>query len=244
MIDIHCHILPGVDDGADTPDTSLMMAAMAVDDHERALIATPHLMWDRNFSNETIAKIQKVYAEFCESLKKANLPIVCRLGAEVLCAEVGEVMIRRGLFPRIAGTSFSLVEFYFDESPAKMNACLREISASGITPVVAHPERYSALQKQKKLLEQWSEQGYYLQVNKGSIYGQFGKKAKKTAEWMLENRVADLWATDAHNVNGRTTRSAAAIKDLKARYGEDYTKLITDINPYLLLQNKKLKSIR
>ena len=240
MIDTHCHILPNVDDGSDSLQTSMLMAAMAADDGVTGIIATPHVIWDRDYNPEQLSYINKAADSFRKSLKESGLPIVCYLGAEVLCAESVPSLLEEGIFPKIEDTDYALVEFYFDEPAEKIGRCIEEIRSVGIKPILAHPERYYEVQKQKAFLNDLVELGCYLQVNKGSFFGQFGKKAQKTAEWIAKNRLAALLATDAHGVGSRTTRVAAAIESLSQKYGAEYIRLITKENPALLLKNRDM----
>ncbi len=236
MIDVHCHILPGVDDGSDSLQTSLLMAANAADDKVKYIIATPHYTWDGQEYVNPIPEIWKRTNALQEELEKAGIPITLFWGAEVLLRAKADNRI-----PHIQGTNYSLVEFDFNLTLEKMDSYLRSVQTSGTRVIVAHPERYHAVQRSKDILLSWAKSGYYLQLNKGSYYGQFGPKAKKVAEWMLDHKLADLVGSDAHNATSRTTHLYRFRADIAKRCGKDYAIKLTRTNALRLLRNEPLK---
>ncbi len=237
MVDTHCHILPDVDDGSDSLQTSMMMAAMAADDGVTDIIATPHMLWDRKFRKSNWEPIISAWLLFNETLRQSRIPIKCHLGAEVLCVEPAEELLSRGLFPCIEGTHYALIEFYFDERPDEIKRRLEAIRQTGIQPIIAHPERYFAVQNDLTLADKWRKEGYYLQINGGSLTGQFGKKAKRVAERMLKRQLVSLVATDAHNTQDRVPLLSSAASVIAKKSGKDYSNVLTMINPERLLND-------
>ncbi len=242
MIDIHCHILPSVDDGAESLTAAVMMAAMAADDGQQVLVATPHVLWNPEYDPSVRLVHRQALEALDRELTRAGIPLKCLLGAEVLMDQ--SVAGRMEDFPRIQGTDYALVEFRFDAALRHMDRCLGALAARGIRPVVAHPERYFALHRDREHLRRWHQAGYCLQVNKGSFYGQFGWKEKRLAKWMLKHRLADFWATDAHDIAARTTRAARALGELERAYGRDYIQTLTRENPQKLLENIPLRPLK
>ncbi|MCC8168457.1 MAG: hypothetical protein LIO37_03860 [Clostridiales bacterium] len=240
MIDVHCHIIPGVDDGSDSLNTSIMMAAIAADDGIDTIIATPHFMQGGEGSFVRYMALQQAAAKVQHQFNESGIPVNIRCGAEVLCTDEVMHLLETGEFPRIVGTDYSLVEFDFDEPIAYMNHCLHQIRRSGIRVIVAHPERYFAVQANRKVLKDWVKWGYCLQVNKGSFQGQFGKAALRTANWIMKNKLAVLLASDAHNTTSRNPRLSHVRHDLSRKYGDDMLSLLTEVNPERLLLNKPL----
>ncbi len=240
MIDIHCHILPELDDGADSMQTAVMMAAIAADNGTRAIVATPHITWDGSSCEEKLMRIRVRRKRFQEALKEACIPIQCFAGAEVLCVDTEKRKPVYGSFPCIHQTSYALVEFYFDTSVSVMQTHLLRLLDGGIRPIIAHPERYDAIQKQKEFLEIWRDMGCCVQINKGSCRGSFGRKAKKTAEWALESGQVDFLATDAHDVGNRTPNMIDILRTLSDTYGSAYIKRLTQTNPLRMLRNERL----
>ncbi|MCD7832273.1 MAG: hypothetical protein LUI01_08460 [Firmicutes bacterium] len=241
MIDIHCHIIPNVDDGSDGIETSLMMSAMAVDDGVRSIIATPHFMQGGDGCAERFEGLSVCADRLRAEISAAGIPLKIYMGAEVLLTpDTVNMQKSFGFFPRMNDTEYSLVEFFFDADPETMNSYLSTLLDSGIVPIIAHPERYNAVQKKRRTAEMWVETGCFLQVNKGSFQGQFGRRAEKTAVWMMENRLASFLATDAHNHADRTTRLKAVADMLREKYGEDYIALLTRENPERIIEGKQI----
>ena len=240
MIDVHCHIIPGVDDGSDSMSTSMMMAAMAADDGVDTIIATPHFMEGGEGSFVRYRALQQAAKRAEREFHSSGIPIEIRCGAEVLCTDETLHLLETGEFPRIVGTDYSLVEFDFDESITYMSHCLHQIRCSGIRVIVAHPERYFAIQANRKTLIEWVNLGYYLQVNKGSFEGQFGRSEQKTAKWIMKNKLAVLLASDAHNTTSRNPRLGGIRYELSRKYGEGLLELLTEENPRRLLENQPL----
>lgn len=241
MIDIHCHIIPNVDDGSDDIETSLMMSAMAVDDGVRSIIATPHFMQGGEDAAKRFNWLCECANRLRSELSAAGIPLKIYMGAEVLLTpDTVNMLVAHDFFPRMNDTEYSLVEFFFDSEPETMNSYLSTLLDYGIVPIIAHPERYTAVQKKRRTAEMWVEMGCFLQVNKGSFQGQFGRRAEKTANWMMESGLPSFLATDAHNHADRTTRLKAVADMLSERYGEDYIALLTRENPQRIIEGKQI----
>ncbi len=242
MIDTHCHILPGVDDGSDSLQTSLMMAAMAADDGVRTIIATPHVNWEGDNLRTNKPMMQMAHATLVQELQAAHIPLQVPLGAEVLCPAPNGCYVIPGHFPCMAGTRYMLVEFFFEESPGNMNLCLRQLQHMGIAPIIAHPERYTAVQKNDHLPQRWHRAGFYLQVNAGSLSGQFGRGPKKAAQKLMQQQLVHLLASDGHHYLSRRPQLRSQVQPLVRRYGAEYIRLLTKENPRRLLKDLPLQS--
>lgn len=240
MIDTHCHILADVDDGSDSLQTSMMMAAMAADDGVTDIIATPHILWSRKFTENDWDPMISAWTLFNDALKRSHIPVRCHLGAEVLCVEAAEELLSRELFPRIEGTHYALVEFYFDEHPDEITQRLEAIRRAGVQPIIAHPERYFAVQDDPSVADSWRQEGYHLQINGGSFLGQFGKKAKRAAEKMLKKQIISLVATDAHDIKARAPQLSLAASVIAKKSSRDYSDILTMTNPKRLLNDAPL----
>lgn len=203
MIDIHCHILPDLDDGAASLDEALDMALIAARSGVTDIIATPHFRGEPE-ALEMTEEIDRRYRELKEALVQCKIPINLHQGAEILCTPQTPILARQGLLPTLGDTRYVLTEFYFNESFGFMDSCLRKLAICGYIPVVAHPERYDAVQWDPEQLWSWVDQGYILQVNKGSVLGTLGFRAEETAHELLELGFAHLFASDAHGCERRT----------------------------------------
>lgn len=203
MIDIHCHILPDLDDGAASMDEALDMARMAAESGVTDIIATPHFRGEPE-ALEMKDEIHRRYREMRAELSRWGIPIRLHQGAEILCTPQTPLLARQGLLPTLGNTRYVLTEFYFNESFGFMDSTLQKIASMGYIPVVAHPERYDAVQWDPEQLWVWEERGYVFQLNKGSVLGTLGYRAEQAAHELLEMGLAHLFASDAHSCDRRT----------------------------------------
>lgn len=239
MVDIHCHILPLVDDGADSMEDAVEMARMAAESGVRAIIATPHCNLpgdgEKNFISETL--LQR-FIQLRQAIRAAGIPLDIHPGAEVFCApDVPDLLAKHSLLT-LAGSRYLLVEFFFDESLDYMDDMLQSIAATGRIPVIAHPERYEAVQHLPRIVERWFRNGYIIQLNKGSILGRLGRRAEGTARWILSHGLAHTVASDAHNPDFRTTRMSELAEYLTELCPEDYVQILLSENPRRILENR------
>ena len=245
MVDIHCHILPDVDDGADSMEDALQMARMAAASGVRTILATPHcnlpLSEEKNYIS---MELRDQFVALARAVKRAGIPLSILPGAEVFCTpEVPELLDQR-LLLGLAGTRYLLVEFFFDESPDFMNAILRAIAVRGMIPVVAHPERYDAVQGSSGLAEDWVRRGYVLQVNKGSILGSLGQGAELAADRLLQLGLAHVVASDAHSSLSRTPELDVLRQYLTKAFSARYAELLLETNPQRILTDQPVVSFR
>lgn len=243
MIDIHCHILPFADDGADNMDVALEMARMAADSGVDAIIATPHCnLPDEKEQNYKSARLAQRFLQLRESVEQAGIALSIYPGAEVLCTPDVPELLRRNQLVTLAGTDYLLVEFFFDESLSYMDDMLSAIALQGAIPVIAHPERYEAVQAAPYVIERWFAAGYIIQVNKGSILGRLGRRAAAAADWILSRGLAHVVASDAHSNMVRTTHMTQLRDYLESQYSVDYTQILLEDNPRRILQGKAVLS--
>lgn len=203
MIDIHCHILPQIDDGAESLDEALEMARMAAYTGVTDIIATPHFQGAFDYL-EMLPDIDQRFEDLQDALLRWRVPITVHKGAEILCVPQTPELAEAGLLPTLGNTKYVLTEFYFNETFHFMDECLRQIAAHGYIPVVAHPERYEAVHRDARRLQSWADMGFVLQLNKGSILGSLGMRAERSANELLELGLAHLFASDAHGCDART----------------------------------------
>lgn len=209
-VDIHTHILPGVDDGARSIEDSLELAQMAVDSGVHTVVATPHSSRSDAFASEAEARVRALqYRLRCEGIPLRVLP-----GMEIMTDESTPERLVQGTLLPLNGTRYALVEFPFGEEPLFISSMLRAIRAVRFVPVVAHPERYHCLNEDYTLAADWRRQGALLQVNKGSLFGRFGERIQRTAVKLLLERQVTVVASDAHSPVGRTTEMQSVAKFL------------------------------
>lgn len=239
MIDIHCHILPGIDDGSSGPEESLEMARMAVWSGVTQIAATPHFEGTAE-SLDRLPVIRERLRSLRADLEQADIPLRLSGGAEILCLPDTPELAARHQLPTYEGTNYILTEFYFDETYAYMDQMLTELLGFGYRPVVAHPERYEVVQRDPALLRRWARMGCALQLNKGSVLGAFGSRAENAANGILELGLAHLIASDAHGCTARTPHMEQLSRWASEACEEDYARILLTENPRRILQGKPL----
>ena len=239
MLDIHCHILPGFDDGAADVSESVQMARMAVESGVTGIVVTPHFRGEPD-SLRALNRLVNRYERLIQEVSRENIPLRLFPGAEILCLPETPDMASRRELPTLGNTDYLLVEFFFNESVTYMNNMLRDLSRYGHHPVIAHPERYEGVQEDPAVMEYWFGQGYVLQLNKGSILGSFGPEPQDAAMAALDMRLAGLIASDAHSPNRRTTDLSHLRRWLLERYPRDYVHLLLEENPGRLLRDQDM----
>lgn len=241
MVDIHCHILPGVDDGAEELMDALEMARMAAQSGVRAIAATPHCnlpgVRRKNYATQEMA--EQFYL-LREAIRKAKIPVELLAGSEVMATPDMVEHLRQGELVTINGTRYLLTEFFFDESFQYMDRILDRIAAFGLVPVVAHPERYGVIQEQPFLVEKWFAGGYAIQVNKGSLLGRLGSRAEMAGRWLLEQGLVHVVASDAHSPLKRTPHMQEVRQLIQESVGPEYARILLERNPTRILQDKPL----
>lgn len=243
MVDIHCHILPEVDDGADSLREALEMARMAVSSGVTDLAATSHFRGD----GDEPGALEVLYRQF-QRLEKAleteQIPLKLHMGAEILCLPQTVLLARDRELPTMGDTDYVLCEFFFDAPYSYMDEILAGIAESGYRPVIAHPERYGAIQRDPRRVRRWFRMGYVVQVDKGSVLGAFGSRVQDTAQWLLELGFVHILASDAHSAHRRTTDMSKLQDWLLERYPGDYVRLLLEDNPGRLLRGEDMAPVR
>ena len=238
MIDLHCHILPGVDDGAASEEESCMMAQMAADNGVTAIVATPHCNipgWEDNYMSNDL---RDRFLGMARLLKEQKIPIRLYTGAEVFVTPEVPRLIREKKFLTLAGSRYLLVEFAFDESIVFAERMLDAIQREGLIPVVAHPERYYFVQEDPGCLHRWTRKGVVLQLNKGSLLGAFGRHARRVACWCLEEGCVHLIGSDAHSPYRRTPRLSDAWDFVSGYTIPEIADFLLKENPERILQDR------
>lgn len=238
MVDLHCHILPGVDDGADSLDVSCEMAALAADCGVDTIVATPHCNTRNELKNYRSQSLIDRSRSLQAALDRYHIPVRILPGAEVLVRGDMPQLLADNCFQPIARSKYLLTEFYFDELPEVMDRELARIAAAGFIPVVAHPERYFAVGDNPEIVRRWYNRGYIIQINKGSLLGRLTEDAYDTAYYLLENHLADVVASDAHHYTSRTPDMSELCVRLEEQCDEDYTRLLVEDNPRRIIENR------
>lgn len=239
MIDIHCHILPDVDDGAASLGVSLEMARMAQLSGVTEIAATPHFRGDTE-GLEQLQVIAERFDRLQAALERDQIPIRLHRGAEILCLPQTVELAAAHQLPTLGTGNYVLAEFYFDESYTYMDEMLTQIAGYGYRIVVAHPERYEAIQRDSRLLRRWARQNFALQLNKGSVLGAFGPRAERVANEILAMGLGHLIASDGHGCHHRTPHMGALKEWAEAMCQESYAEILLERNPRRVLEGRPL----
>ena len=230
MVDIHCHILPEVDDGARDLETALQMARMAADCGVTRIIATPHFHGVQE-SLEQMPHILRQFRQLQDAIHQETQELELIPGAEILCVPQTLELARMGQLPTLGDSRYVLTEFFFDASWEFMDSTLSRLQDLGYQPVVAHPERYGAIQHSPDRAGSWFAREIVVQVNKGSILGAFGRRAEETAVRLLYRGNVHIIASDAHSPQRRTPDLTAVREGALENLGREYTKILLEENP-------------
>ncbi|MBH0230739.1 tyrosine-protein phosphatase [Halobacillus yeomjeoni] len=227
MIDIHSHILPGVDDGAQTIEESIQMAEAAVADGIDTIIATPHHKNGvyNNFKHDIILQV----GELNRQLKDKNIPLTVLPGQETrVYGEFIEGLERNEVLTLNEDTNYVFVEFPSASVPRYVSQLLFDIQLAGYQPVIVHPERNKQIMENPDVLYSLVKKGAFTQVTAGSVCGHFGKKIKKFSHQLLEHNLAHLVASDAHNTSKRGFCMTEAYSHIRRTFGLDMVYLLSE----------------
>lgn len=210
MIDLHCHILPGLDDGPEHLDGSLEMARRAASDGIRVIVATPHT--HNSVYSNPFDDVRRCADTVDEAVRNEGLCTAVRPGLEVhMCAGMVQ-RLEEGDIGTLNDTGrYMLVEFPFQALPTGYRNELFQLRLKGITPVIAHPERNLVLQNELERVYELVEMGCLLQLTGMSITGELGEEAMVCARELLELRLAHVIASDAHSHENRPPVLSSAV---------------------------------
>lgn len=236
MIDLHCHILPGIDDGAPDLDTALRMARIAHADGITVTACTPHI-YPGLYENDT-AGIQRAIAALRIELQAADIDLTLVAGADVHLAPDLLMQLRSGEVPTLAGSRYLLLEPPHHVAPPRFDHAMFDLIAAGYIPVITHPERLSWIETHYDVFVRLVASGAWLQVTAGSITGHFGRRPRYWAERMLDERLVHIVATDAHRSDRRPPLLAAARDVVGKRLGEREAMCQVEHRPRCILEDR------
>jgi protein-tyrosine phosphatase len=241
MIDIHSHILPGIDDGAQTIEDSIEMAKTAVNEGITSIIATPHHK-NNQFNNLKSSILTKVN-ELNTVLKQENIPLTVLPGQEVrIYGEVIEDYYKEEILT-LNHTKYLFIEFPSSSVPRYAERLLYELQTEGIIPIIVHPERNKELQQKPELLYNLVKNGSLTQVTASSVAGYFGKNVKKFSEQLIEHNLTHFLASDAHNIHNRDFKMVEALEVIEEKFGLEYIYLFKENAEFLVMDKNIIREI-
>jgi protein-tyrosine phosphatase len=240
-IDIHCHLLPGVDDGVKTWEESLECLRLAVREKVSRVLVTPHI-WPGQYDNPP-AELEEKFEEWRR--KASLLGLDLHLGSEVYYLPDLVEAHRAGRFVTMAGKGrHLLVELPLALFPPGVSRTLFELRLAGLEPILAHPERYPYAAKDPFRLEELGKAGVPFQITTHSVVGLFGAAIQKTAFSLLEKGWVYLMASDAHSAKGRPPLFREAVRTVANRYGKEAARRLCIENPRRVIEGRPLLPVR
>lgn len=233
MIDVHCHILPGIDDGATSVEESMQMIKEAYEAGFTDIISTSHYIEESYHTPK--ARRQELIDMLNSKIEQEGMNIKVYNGAEAYITPNLAGLIEAEELPTMNGTKYLLMELPMHNQILYLDRILKDVISKGITLIIAHPERYSYVQKNYKILNELVEMGVLFQSNYGSCIGQYGKEAEKTLKKLLKANMISFFGTDCHGKGSVYCKMPEILKKLEKMVGREKLEELTTINPQKLL---------
>ena len=239
MIDFHTHILPNIDDGSRSIEETFNLIKEAKNVGFEAIISTSHYIEEYYETNapEREVWINAIY----ENLQAKNIDINLYLGNEIYLSENIIKLLEEGKASTINDTSYVLFEMPLNAEPMNLYDVIYEMMQYKLVPILAHPERYSFVQKEPELIYDLIEKGVLMQANFGSILGIYGEKAQMIVRKFFESNMIHFLGTDVHRQKSIYPKVPEALVEITKIIGDEKVKELTKINPRLVLHNKKIE---
>jgi protein-tyrosine phosphatase len=235
LIDIHCHIIAGVDDGAKSWDVAAQMCRMAAADGIEHMVATPHAndryLYNRDEHNAALNHLRSLIGD------SPRLSLGCDF--HMSYENVQDALTRPDWYT-IDGGKYLLVELSNYGIPQQIEEYFSQLRGKGIRAIITHPERNPILQQDKQRVLRWVEQGCLVQVTGSALTGGWGERAWRTAAWLLEKQAVHVLATDAHDTRNRVPVLSTARKEIEEVYGKELAFALVDGNPRAIVNGQPL----
>jgi len=235
MIDLHCHLLPHIDDGAPDMATALAMARIAVDDGIRVLACTPHI-YPGLYENDA-AGIRTAIRSMQTRLDQEGIPLRLVEGADAHVVPELVDGLRSGRVPTLAGSRYFLFEPPHHVAPPRLEDTAFAAMAAGYVPIVTHPERLSWIESHYPVFQRMAQAGAWMQLTAGAITGRFGRRPQYWAERLLDEGLVAVIATDAHRADRRPPLLAEAREAATRRLGATEAGHLVSTRPQGVLDN-------
>ena len=242
FVDIHCHLLPGIDDGSPDRETSLAMARMAVADGTKAIIVTPHQLG--NYSRNRGDVIRQQTVQLQELLRQHQIPLEIQPGADVRIEDNMIELLGSGDVLSLGDKRKHVLlelphELYFP-----LEGVLAELSRQGMAGILSHPERNRGILREPELLPALVDAGCLMQVTAGSLMGTFGPPSQKLAEWMLSRGLVHFVASDAHGAKSRRPLMKRAFDRVASLVSQQTALDLCSGNPALVARGESVPAGR
>ena len=238
MIDFHSHILQNVDDGSKSVEETFELLEEAKNAGFEGVISTSHYM--EEYYEVNVAERKVWINALAENLYKKNIDLKLYLGNEIYFTENLINLLETGKATSINNSNYVLFEFPLNSKPMNMYDIIYDMLEYKLIPVLAHPERYSFVQKEPEIVYDLIQKGVLMQSNYGSILGRYGEKAELISRKLLENNMVHFLGSDVHKPNTIYPRIGEALDIIKEIVGREKLEELTTINPKLVLENRRI----
>ncbi|MCX8074600.1 MAG: hypothetical protein N2749_03335 [Clostridia bacterium] len=238
MIDIHTHILSGIDDGSKSLENSIKIMEEAKKNGYTKIVVTPHYI-EGSYETDNEEKL-KLLQIMQQRLKEKNLDIELLLGNEVFITENIFYLIKNNKVCTINNSRYLLIELPRNDKIFNIDNYIFALKNCGIIPIIAHPERYRYVQENPNILIEYIEKGALFQLNTESLIGSYGRASKKTAKILVENNMVQFLATDSHRTNREYDNITNVKKLLLKLTDEENINRLMSINPDLVIKNQDI----
>lgn len=239
MIDFHTHILPNVDDGSKSVEETFELLKEAKKAGFDSVISTSHYM--EGYYEVNVAEREVWINAISENLDKKGIDLKLYMGNEIYITDKIISLLEKGKATSINNSNYILFEFPLNSKPMNMYETIYEMLEYKLIPILAHPERYIFIQKEPEIVYDLIQKGVLMQSNFGSILGRYGEKAALIVKKLLENNMVHFLGTDVHKKNTIYPQVREALRVLKIIVGEEKLEELTNTNPRLVLENKRIE---
>jgi len=242
MIDLHCHMLPGIDDGAPDLATALEMARIAVADGITMTACTPHI-YPGLFDN-TGEQIKRHAEAFHANIRESGLPLEITYGADIQMVPEMLSGLRSGQMPTLHGTRYFLFEPPHHTVPAGFSHLISELLSAGYVPVITHPERLTWLDNDHyEWFVQAAHRGAWIQLTAGAVTGRFGRRARYWSERFLDDGIVHILGTDAHDTKNRPPLLAEGRKAAERWVGAEEADLLVKGRTRMIFEDREADEV-
>lgn len=238
MTDIHTHILPAVDDGAQSMEIALEMLELSAERGTGRVLLTPHANVD-DFEADT-EDIITAFEHFREAAVKRGIPVELALGMEVFADRDFQDCLDEENLLTMNDSDYMLVEIPFHAEESFLWSVLEQIRCRGLWPILAHAERYDCIQRHPEIAYQLNREEVGIQINQGSLFGRFGQTSYEIAHLLLDCSLVQFVATDCHGLSARTPGLDRAWDYICKKYSKGYAELLLNLNPERLWNNREI----
>lgn len=238
MLDIHNHILPGVDDGAQNLEESEQLLTDAVADGIDEFILTPHYMHGTDFA-VTYDEIQGRFEVLKHYAEVKGLPVKLHIGNEIMICRNMDELLDEHKIHTLAGSHYILVEFPMDNYKSEYDEYLYNATVSGYRIIIAHPERYQYIRSNPAMVDRWVDEGYLLQCNGDNLKH---RKKAKVIHYLLERGLCSFIASDGHNPR-RPVKLADAYREISKTYSREIADRLFCVNPQRIIADEIIEDM-